>query len=128
MKLLFYILFFSVFLSIGGNVICANTLSVSNTSIQNFNQKKPIHFPSEIQVYTLIDDSELDLEGESPIFKNKINQNNTTCFINKSFFFSQQSFKNSILFSTNYSKRFKNLPPFCGYITPNYFTKSILRI
>lgn len=129
MRLLLSILFLSVFLSIGGNVVYASTSSINKAFSQKFSQKKQLNSPNEIQVYTLIDDSELDLEEENHICNDVKNQNNNPVFINKFSFFSQQYCKNAIQFITdNYSKGFKNQPPFYGYIVPDYFIQSVLRI
>lgn len=129
MRLLLSILFLSVFLSIGGNIVYANTSSINKAFSQNYSQKKQLNSPNEIQVYTLIDDSELDLEEENHICNDVKNQNNNTVFINQFSFFSQQYCKNAIQFiANNYTKGFKNQPPFYGYVVPNYFTQSILRI
>lgn len=129
MRLLLSILFLSVFLSIGGNIVYANTTSINKAFSQNFSQKKQLNAPNEIQVYTLIDDSELDLEEESHICKKTKNQNTNTVFLPNAYFLSQKYCENYRMFFINNSlKRFKNHPPFYGYISPNYFTQSILRI
>jgi hypothetical protein len=129
MRLLLSILFLSVFLSIGGNVVYASTSSINKAFSQKFSQKKQLNSPNEIQVYTLIDDNELDSEEENHICKKSKNQNPNTVLLPNAYFLSQKYCENYRMFFINNSlKRFKNQPPFYGYVIPDYFTQSILRI